>query len=76
VYGQLPLLEAAGFDVTIAGAQLLGKDARRIASEETVASITKLLADPDLKQELLNQLVQAGPRSDESFAGHCARLLE
>lgn len=51
------LLEAAGFDVTIAGAQLLGKDARRIASEETAASITKLLADPNLKQELLNQLV-------------------
>jgi predicted nucleotidyltransferase len=44
---QLPLPEAAGFDVTIAGAQLLGKDARRIASEETAASITKLLADPD-----------------------------
>ncbi|HVR25154.1 MAG TPA: hypothetical protein VMU26_17755 [Candidatus Polarisedimenticolia bacterium] len=73
---QLPLLEAAGFDVTIAGAQLLGKDARRIASEETVASVTKLLADPDLKQELLNQLVQAAPRSDESFAGHCALLLD
>jgi predicted nucleotidyltransferase len=72
----LPLLEAAGFDVTIAGAQLLGKDARRIASEETVASITKLLADRDLKQELLNQLVQAGPRSDESFADHCALLLD
>lgn len=73
---QLPLLEAAGFDVTIAGAQLLGKDARRIANEETVASITKLLADPDLKQELLNQLVQAGPRLDESFAGHCVLLLD
>ena len=50
---QLPLLEAAGFDVTIAGPHLLGKDARRIANEETVASITKLLADPDLRQELL-----------------------
>lgn len=73
---QLSLLEAVGFDVTIAGAQLLGKDARGIASEETVASITKLLADPDLKQDLVNQLVQAGPRSDEPFAGHCALLLD
>jgi len=36
---ELPLLEAAGFDVPIAGAHLLGKDARRIASQETVASI-------------------------------------
>ncbi len=73
---QLPLLEAAGFDVTIAGAQLLGKDARHIANEETVASITKLLADPNLKQELLNQLVQADPRSDESSANHCELLLD
>jgi hypothetical protein len=28
------------------------------------------------KEELLNQLVQAGPRSDESFAGHCALVLD
>lgn len=51
---ELPLLEAAGFDVPIAGAHLVGKDARRIASQETVASIAEILADPNLKQELLN----------------------
>jgi len=72
---ELPLLEAAGFDVPIAGAHLLGKDARRIACQETVASIAEILANPNLKRELLNQLVQASPRSDESFAGYCARLL-
>src|SRR5581483_6949721 len=59
---ELPLLEAAGFDVPIAGARLLGKDARRIANQETVASIAKMLADPSLKRELLNHLVQASPR--------------
>jgi len=73
---ELPLLEAAGFNVPIAGAHLLGKDARRIASQETVASIAEILADPNLKQELLNQLVQASPRSDESSAGYCALLLD
>jgi predicted nucleotidyltransferase len=73
---EFPLLEAAGYDVPIAGAHLLGKDARRIASQETVASMAEILADPNLKRELLNQLVQASPRSDESFAGYCALLLD
>src|ERR1700693_4047746 len=71
-----PLLEAAGFDVPIAGARLLGKDARRIANQETVASIAKMLEDPTLKRELLNQLEQPSPRSDESFASHCTLLLD
>ncbi len=73
---ELSLLEAAGFDVPIAGARLLGKDARHIASRETLASIAKMLADPNLKQELLNQLVQASLRSDQSFAGYCTLSLD
>ena len=73
---ELPLLEAAGFDFSLAGARLLGKDARRIAHQETVAKIAKMLADPTLKRELLNQLVQASPRSDVSFASHCTLLLD
>jgi predicted nucleotidyltransferase len=72
----LSSLEAAGFDVPIAGARLLGKDAHGIASRETAASIAKMFADPKLKRELLNQLVQASPRSDEFFAGHCTLLLD
>ncbi len=73
---ELPILEAAEFDVPIAGARLLGKDARHIASQETSASIAKMLADPDLKRELLNQLVQTSLRSDQSFTDHCALLLD
>jgi len=73
---ELPLLEAAGFDVPIAGARLLGKDARHIASPETSANIAKMLADPNLQRELLNQLVQTSPRSDESFADYCTLLLD
>lgn len=73
---ELPILEAAEFDLPIAGARLLGKDARHIASQETSAGIEKMLADPDLKPELLNQIVQTSPRSDESFADHCALLLD
>ncbi len=73
---ELPLLESAGFDITIAGASLLGKDARRVANQETVESVAKMLGDTNLKQELLDQLFQAGPRSDESFARHCTLLLD
>jgi predicted nucleotidyltransferase len=73
---ELPILEAAEFDVPIAGARLLGKDARHIASQETSTSIAKMLADPDLRRELLNQLVQTSPRSDQSLADHCTLLLE
>ena len=73
---ELPLLEAAGFDAPIAGARLLGKDASRIASHETVASITEMLSDPNLKRELLNQLVQAAPRSDDFFGVYCTLLLD
>ena len=73
---ELSILEASEFDVPMAGARLLGKDARHIASQETSAGIAKMLADPDLKQELLNQIVQTSPRSDESFADHCALLLD
>jgi predicted nucleotidyltransferase len=73
---ELPILEASEFDVPIAGARLLGKDARHIASQETSEGIAKMLADPDLKQELLNQIVQTSARSDESFADHCALLLD
>lgn len=50
---EFPLLEAAGFDVAIAGARLLGKDARHIASPETSASIAKMLANPNVQRELL-----------------------
>lgn len=73
---ELPILEAAGFDIPIAGARLLGKDARHIASQETSASIAKMLADPDLQRELVNQLVQTSPRLDESFADYCTLLLD
>jgi len=73
---ELPILEASEFDVPIAGARLLGKDARHIANQETSASIEKMLADSDLKGELLNQLVQTGSRSDQSFSDHCTLLLD
>jgi predicted nucleotidyltransferase len=73
---EVQLLEAVGFDTATAGARLLGKDARRICSAETAASVAKVLNDTSLKQELLNQMVQGGARTDDFFAAHCALLLD
>jgi predicted nucleotidyltransferase len=73
---ELPLLEAARFDVVHAGSRLLGKDAKRIASPETAVSLAKILTIDTIRQELVNQMVQSGNRSDESFADHCVLLLD
>jgi predicted nucleotidyltransferase len=73
---EIQFLEAADFDVTAAGARLLGKDARRISSAETAASLMNVLADASLKQELVNQMIQSGNRTDEFFADHCTLLLD
>jgi predicted nucleotidyltransferase len=73
---ELPLLEAAGFDVAHAGARLLGKDAHRIAGAETATSLMNILNAESLRQELVNQMIQSGNRSDESFADHCTLLLD
>jgi predicted nucleotidyltransferase len=72
----IQLLEAAGFDVTIAGARLLGKDARRIAKEETAATLANIFETDRIKRDLVNQMVQSANRSDESFADNCTRLLD
>jgi predicted nucleotidyltransferase len=73
---ELQLLEAAKFDITTAGARLLGEDARRISTAETAATLIKVLGDTSLKQELLNQMVQSGSRLDEPFTNHCTLLLD
>jgi predicted nucleotidyltransferase len=73
---ELQLLEAAEFDITAAGARLLGRDACRIWTAENAISVANVLTDIRLRQELLNQMVQGGARSDKSFADLCALLLD
>lgn len=70
------LFEAAGFDVAIAGALMLGKDGRLIASEDMAAKLTALLTDGPSVEQLVDQMAQTGRRSDEAFAQHCASLLD
>jgi len=73
---EFALLEEVGFDVIHAGARLLGRDARFIARPETAAKLEEILTDEALKDELLNQMVQSGGRSDDAFAQQCGSLLE
>ncbi len=72
----LQVLEAAEFDITAAGARLLGRDACCICTAETAISVANILTDVSLRQELLNQMIQSGAKSDEFFADHCALLLD
>lgn len=77
LYGDdLSLTEGTGFDVTQAGARLLGRDVQRIAEEQTLVALRSIFAADALKGELLNQLVQSGRRSDQSFADQCRDLLD
>jgi predicted nucleotidyltransferase len=75
LYGEeLDLLEAAKFDLAIAGPQLLGKDVRRIAKQNTLAQALGILGDPKLIYRLVNDMAP-------KLAGHDAvdraeRLLE
>ena len=73
---EIHLLETVNFDIGTAGARLLGKDARKIARPETAAAIVRILAETNLRQELLNQMIQSSSRSDRSFADQCALLLD
>ncbi len=53
---EMPLLEAAGFDIELAGAQLLGRDAARICHRDTGARIRALLDSDALVEQLIVQM--------------------
>lgn len=53
------LLQAADFDPELAGAMLLGKDARAVASAATAQTIADMLTEPRSRQRLNDQLLQS-----------------
>lgn len=57
---ELPLLEAAGYDLELAGAQLLGRDAARICEQETRRQISAVLCSDRLIDQLMRQMNQTG----------------
>jgi predicted nucleotidyltransferase len=52
------LLEAAGFELEVAGAALLGKDVAQVCLPETARQITAMLATPALRLRLVDQMLR------------------
>ena len=55
---EIALLESADFDLELAGAHLLGKDAAAQCSRETALRIREILGDASLRQRLVDQLLR------------------
>jgi predicted nucleotidyltransferase len=61
---EMDLLEAVGFDMELAGAELLGRDVARICSMPILDQVQSLLeSEPDLER-LVRQMVQTSTRAD------------
>ncbi len=71
---EMPLLEAAGFDLVLAGAQLLGRDAARICQAETRRQVSALLGSERLVDDLITQMGRTG-FSDDAQAQRISDLL-
>jgi predicted nucleotidyltransferase len=79
---ELPLLEAAQFDLELAGAELLGRDAARICQEKTLRELQALLGSEQLIDQLVRQMSQTSfideaqmERSANILRGFCRGFL-
>lgn len=59
VYSEPAVLEAAGFDIELAGAWLLGQDARQLTQAPTIEKLCALLADPAAIDRLSTAMTRA-----------------
>jgi predicted nucleotidyltransferase len=66
------LLQAAEFDPGIAGAMLLGKDAAAVCQARTAQAVQLILADPQMQQRLVDQLLRATLSSGEEVGASMA----
>lgn len=62
---ELDLLEDAGYDVELAGSQLLGRDAARLCQQETRRQVVTILSSERLVDQLTQQMYQAGFGEDQ-----------
>jgi predicted nucleotidyltransferase len=67
------LLEKLGYNLTLAGAQLLGEDAARIADSVTHEQVGRLLDSEAQSDLLVSQMIKTG--SWEENAGEVSRLF-
>jgi len=72
---ELEVLEAAGFDPTIASPQLLGKDIRGIASPETLKQAIAILENPKQVYRLVTHMAPKLRHADDAVE-EAERLVE
>jgi predicted nucleotidyltransferase len=76
IYDQeLSLLEDAGYDLELAGSQLLGRDAAWICKQETRRQIGTILSSERLVDHMIQQMQQAG-FDEEQQAERISTLLK
>jgi predicted nucleotidyltransferase len=72
---ELGLLEDVGYDVELAGSQLLGRDAARICQQETRRQAVAILSSEQLVDQLIQQMHRAG-FDEEQRAERISNLLK
>lgn len=77
---ELTLLQAAGFDMELAGAELLGRDVARLCSQQMLDQIRALLESELDLERLVNQMAQtryaeALPAVERTLILFCRGLL-
>jgi predicted nucleotidyltransferase len=71
------LLEAAGFELEVAGAALLGKDVAEVCLPETTRQITAILTTTALRQRLVDQMLRHTLLfGDAADSGRVAQYLD
>ena len=71
------LLQAVDFDPELAGAMLLGKDAATVCLASTTQTIVAIMANPQLRQRLNDQLLRATlSAGDEASSIRVERFIE
>lgn len=80
LYGEdLPLLQEEGFDTTLAGARLLGRDIARISDPRTFLIVKEVLDDEtkEMSQyKLISDMMREAGMSDTRFDGILAQLTK
>lgn len=72
----LNILEAEAYDVEIAGARLLGRDAAAVISADTKGRVRDILASDRQMEELTNQIIVVSARSGPEHARQCELLVK
>ena len=63
---ELDVLEAVEFKLELAGARLLGRDARRVTTEYTRSLMLGLLGDPVQRERLVTHMTRAWSRLEDA----------